>query len=95
MPKFRNTRTGRVAKVADRPATRTERPGREKQWANMLTRMDKSTRWERVPDSTPVGMPRNAPKRGKSKATKAEPPPVVEEGQQTSDEGAAGAGQES
>ena len=48
MPKFKNTRTGRIVDVPDRPETRTNRPKRDRQWSDKINRMDRSKRWERV-----------------------------------------------
>jgi|GEM_PF-3611395 len=50
MSKWKNTKTGRVVDVPDDPATRADRPGRAKQWAQLLTQMSRSKRWARVTD---------------------------------------------
>jgi hypothetical protein len=55
MPRFRNTRTGRVVDVPDLPTTRTAHVKRDKQWADKLTGMQRSRRWERVEDTEPTG----------------------------------------
>jgi hypothetical protein len=54
MPRFRNTRTGRVADVPDEAPTRTSRPKRDKQWAVVIAGLDRSARWERVGKSAPA-----------------------------------------
>lgn len=53
MPKYRNTRTGRVVDVPDQAPTRTHRPKRDKQWAININQLDRSQRWERVDGPAP------------------------------------------
>lgn len=48
MPKFKNTKTGRIVDVPDQPPTRKGRARRDKQWADKITRMERSKRWERT-----------------------------------------------
>ena len=93
MSKYRNTRTGRVVDLPDEPTTRTRRRGRNKQWAQKLTRMARSKRWERVSDSARVGMPTTRPKKGK-KARKTEAPAAARKGPETPDSGQEPTGQD-
>jgi hypothetical protein len=54
MPRFRNTRSGRVVDVPDLPTTRLGHPKRDKMWAEKLAGMQRSRRWERVEADEPI-----------------------------------------
>jgi hypothetical protein len=48
---FRNKKSGAVVTFPDEPTTRTDLPGRDQQWQNMLMRYRRSTRWESISDA--------------------------------------------